>query len=120
MPTTYKILFIQIYIFLNKLIGIFELFKPIFKDSRPTKNSGASNSDGDIVSPYFRIECKYRTTDNITIKKKVWDKLCSEIPIGSEKIPLLCYRNQYKDTWAVLHIADFIRLIKEVYNDKER
>lgn len=98
---------------------IAELFKPIFKESRPTKNSGASNSDGDIVSPYFRIECKYRGKDNITIRKCVWDKLCSEIPIGSQKIPLLCYRNQHKDTWAVLHIKDFIRMCEVIY-DKEK
>ncbi len=98
---------------------IADLLSGIDKYARPTKASGASSEIGDILHQYFIVECKYRATDNITIRKRVWDKLCSEIPIGSKKIPLLCYRNQHHDTFAVLEIKDFIRLIKEVYNDKE-
>ena len=97
---------------------IADLLSGVDKHTRPTKASGASTEIGDILNQYFIVECKYRGTDNISIRKRVWDKLCSEIPIGSKKIPLLCYRNQHRDTFAVLHIKDFIRLIKEVYKSE--
>ena len=93
------------------------LFEPIFKYSKPTKNSGATYSDGDIVNPYFMIECKQRSTNNITINSKVWKKLCGEIPIGSLKIPLYILSNIENEKWVVLNLKDFINMVNKLYKE---
>lgn len=83
--------------------------------SRPTIGSGSKKEISDIVNEYFYVECKKRNTKDITLKKKVWDKLCAEIPIGSQKIPLYILENESKDRFVVLDIKDFARMIGELY-----
>lgn len=87
----------------------------ILKDTtiRPTKASGASTQLGDILNSKFIIECKQRTTQDITIKEKVWNKLMGELPLGSIRIPLYILENKNKKRWAVLDLEDFFRIIKE-------
>lgn len=92
--------------------GMFECVDP---KSRPTVGSGSKLEIGDVVSKYFYVEAKVRNTKDITLKKKVWDKLCSEIPIGSQKIPLYILENISKDRFVVLDIKDFTRMIGELY-----
>jgi hypothetical protein len=87
--------------------------KDIDLTARPTKASGASTELGDILNSKFFCECKYRETDNVTINRKVWKKLLYEIPVGSLKIPLYILQNKHKETFMVLDIKDFIRLITE-------
>jgi len=95
-------------------------FCSIFQDKtiRPSKNSGASNGLGDIYNPYFYVECKQRTTKNITIKKDTWDKLCSEIPLNSKKIPLYVLENKNKDKFALLDFIEFCRIMKRLYSER--
>ena len=80
---------------------------------RPTKASGASTQLGDIMCKDFLIECKKRNTKNITINENVWNKLLSELPIDSLRIPLYILENKNKKRWAVLDLEDFFTLIKE-------
>jgi macrodomain Ter protein organizer (MatP/YcbG family) len=82
--------------------------------TKKTNNSGAVSNNGDILNKHFVIEAKHRNTKSITINQKVWRKLCSQIPIGSQKIPLYVLRNTDKETFAVLDFKDFFRLIKEL------
>ena len=89
------------------------LFKEFYEYSRPTKASGAKGEAGDIQQPWFICECKNRTTENITIKEKVWNKLCNEIPLSSKRLPLYILRNKNKKQWAVLQLEDFIRIFKK-------
>lgn len=95
------------------------IFAEIFQNKaiRPTKGSGCGNEIGDISNPYFYVECKQRTTKDITIKKDVWDKLCSELPLNSIKIPLYILENKNKDKFAVLSFTDFCRIMKRLYNE---
>jgi hypothetical protein len=87
----------------------------ILKDDsiRPTKASGASTQLGDIVCKQFLIECKQRSTKNITIKADVWNKLVSEIPIGSKRVPLYVLENDNNKVWVCMSFWDFCNLIKE-------
>lgn len=88
--------------------------------TRQTKNSGAVNNDGDILNKYFVTEAKHRNTKNITVSQKVWRKLCSQISIGSQKIPLYVLRNEDKETFAVLGFRDFYNLIRRIYGKTEK
>ena len=84
--------------------------------ARLTKNSGANLKKGDLdfsVGNYsFRVECKKRNTKDITVKKKVFDKLKSEIPTHVNKIPLYVLENVTEDKYVVLELKDFIFLLK--------
>lgn len=91
------------------------LLEDIDSKCRPTKASGASTEISDVLSKYFYIECKKRDTADITVKSKVWRKLCSEIPIGSQKVPLYILQNKENETFVVLDIKDFVRMITQIY-----
>lgn len=94
---------------------IADYLKEIDSTAKPTKNSGASTQIADILNKYFFIEAKKRNTENITIKAKVWDKLCNEIPVGSLKIPLYINQNVHNETLVTLDLKDFVSLLKEIY-----
>lgn len=90
-----------------------ELFKDIYPHARPTKASGARGEHGDVQQPYFIIECKSRSTESITIKEKVWNKLCNELPISTKRLPLYILRNKNNKQWVVLQLEDFIKIFKK-------
>lgn len=92
-----------------------ECMKVIDPKSRPTIGSGSKSEISDIVNQFFYVECKKRNTRDITLKKQVWDKLCSEIPTGSLKVPLYVLENESGDKYAVLDLKDFIRMVAELY-----
>ena len=98
---------------LEKFIA--DYLKAIDSTARPTKNSGASTQIADVLNKYFFIEAKKRNTENITIKSKVWRKLCNEIPVGSLKIPLYINQNIHNETFVTLDLKDFIQIVKEIY-----
>ena len=79
------------------------------------KNSGANNEKGDISGSYWKIECKKRNTEDITLKKKVWDKLCSEIRVGTNQIPLYILENSSKDRFVVMSLEDFKMEMEKAY-----
>lgn len=80
---------------------------------KQTSNSGAGMLKGDLVSSQFKIECKKRNVENISINRKVWNKLCSEIVEGSLKTPLLIVENSFGEKWAILQLDDFARIMNE-------
>jgi hypothetical protein len=94
---------------------ISDYLKEIDNTAKPTKNSGASTQIADVLNKYFFIEAKKRNTDNIIIKHKIWNKLCSEVPLHSLKIPLYINQNIHNETLVTLDIKDFILLLKEIY-----
>lgn len=102
---------------LEKFIA--DYLKEIDSTAKPTKNSGASTQIADVLNRYFYIEAKKRNTDNITIKHRVWEKLCSEIPLQSLKIPLYISQNKHNDTLVTMDIKDFIRIVKETYGTQK-
>jgi len=88
----------------------------IDKKTKLSNNSGAVSGNGDIINKYYVVECKKRNTESVTIDRKVWNKLCGSIVIGSIKTPLLILENKHKEKWAVIDLHDFERLNGEAYD----
>ena len=69
---------------------IVERLKEIDPFCKPTKQSGGGTIKNDIqTSCGLGIECKQRASKSVTIDYKVWEKLNEEIPLHSNKIPVL-------------------------------
>lgn len=94
---------------------VLESLKKFDKTLHRTKNSGANNEKGDISGRYWKIECKQRNTEDITLKKKVFDKLCSEIRVGTNQIPIYILENSFKDKFVVMSFQDFEREMEKIY-----
>ena len=77
-----------------------------------TKGSGNQGQISDINNPYFCIECKNKSTENITIVEKVWQKLLSEIPLHSKRLPMYVLRNKNQKTWCVMEANDMFTILK--------
>jgi len=92
------------------LVAYLEEIDPKTKQSN---NSGAVSNDGDILNKYFVVEAKHRNVKDITLKSDIWRKLSSQIPIGSQKIPLYVLRNEKNETFAVLDFKDFLELARK-------
>lgn len=92
----------------------------IDKKTRLSNNSGAVSGNGDIINSHYVVECKKRNTESVKIDKKVWDKLCASIPIGSVKCPLLVLENSSGEKWAVLQLNDFEKLNGEAYGSSKK
>lgn len=88
--------------------------------ARSTKASGGSTEKGDVHNQIgLHIEAKQRSTKSVTIDYKVWEKLCQEIPLHVDRIPLLALENQDKKRWAVLDLDDFLTLYVELIKYRE-
>lgn len=79
--------------------------------ARPTKASGASTEIADILSYLFYVECKYRSTQNITIDRKVWIDFLGKLAKPT-KLPIYVLENEPGDRFVVLDADDFFRLAK--------
>jgi hypothetical protein len=90
----------------------------IDKKSRPTIGSGSKTEIGDILNKNFYVECKYRNTKDVTLKQDVWDKLCSEVPLSSTKIPIYVLKNNTNQIFVVSDIKDFINIIEKAFKEK--
>ena len=99
---------------------ICEKFKALGINARPSNGSGNKGSNGDISGiKDFTIEAKVRNTKDITIKNDVWDKLCSEIPLHSSRLPVYVLQNKAKKRWAVMNLNDFFDMYEELLKLKE-
>ena len=77
--------------------------------------SGAKSEKSDISGQFWRMELKSRNTKDISVKQKVWNKLCSEIPVGKNQVPLYIIENASKEKFVVMNFADFIRYMEKIY-----
>lgn len=97
---------------------VVERLKEIFPDTLFSKNSGGgkrNSSIADITNSILAIECKQRKElKNYNFKKDEWQKLCNELPINSEKIPIFIKgTNDLKDIKVILNFNDFLEILKE-------
>jgi hypothetical protein len=90
---------------------VLEILQKTDARARLTNNSGAVSNDGDISHKDWVCECKLRNTESITIDRKVWKKVCSQIKVGSLKSPVLFLENVHEERFVVLELNDFARLI---------
>lgn len=99
---------------------IAEKLKDIDPNARSTKGSGNQGELGDVNNSVdLCIECKQRNTKSVTIKEDTWEKLCNEIPLHSERTPVLALENKDKKRWAVLDLDDFLDLYIELHSLRE-
>lgn len=94
----------------------FELFilskiKEIDNTARLSRNSGASLDISDIVSKDYYIECKNWDKSNIIMRISDWNKLVSQMPISSSKIPIYCFQNKDSKRFAILEVEDLIQIL---------
>ncbi len=90
-----------------------------YPNARRSNGSGNKGEAGDISGQdLFTCELKNRATDSITIKEDVWQKLKSEIPLHSKRLPLYILRNKNKTTWAVMNVDDFFTILKGYLENK--
>ena len=100
-------------------IFIAKNLKDIDKYSRPTRGSGCGNELGDVANEYFYIECKQNLTkENLILKRNVWQKHISNLPINNFKIPFVALENMYNERFIILEAKDFFGIIKKAYKNE--
>ena len=100
---------------------IVERLKEIDPFCRPTIGSGNKGEKTDIKTDCgLGIEAKQRNTKSVTIDNEVWSKLCSEIPLHADRIPMLALENKEGKRWAVLDLDDFLNLYIELTELRQR
>jgi len=86
--------------------------KDIDRYAKPTKNSGASGSIGDVSNRYFFVECKQRLTkDNIILQRSVWRKHINSLPINTHKLPIAVIENKHNERFVIMNIDDFFDIV---------
>jgi hypothetical protein len=97
---------------------IVNAFESIGLKAKRTNGSGNQMAKGDVqVEDLFICEAKARNTKDITVKSDVWNKLKSEIPLHSKRLPLYILRNQHNDTLVCLDLNDFIEILKKTQKE---
>jgi len=87
--------------------------KEIDPQARLSRGSGCGNDIGDIVSYKFFVECKKRNTKSVQVNNNVWNHLLAQLPINTQKIPLLALENHDGKRWIVIDCEDFFKILKE-------
>lgn len=95
---------------------IVERLKEIDKHCSRSPGSGNGGCKGDMKTNLpIHIECKQRSTKDITIRMDVWEKLKGEIPFHVDKLPVYCLEQKDKKRFAVLELDDFLELYIKLY-----
>jgi len=91
-----------------------------YEYARRSRGSGNKGEAGDIAGQDLAVvECKKRNTKNITIKEDTWEKLCKEIPLHSERIPMYILENMNNKRWAVVEVGDLFHLLSYYVANKK-
>lgn len=85
-------------------------------EARPTKASGGSTELGDVSNTMFMVECKQRDKIHPVIDVHVWAKNKAELPLESEKIPLLVLENTAEQRFAVMEADYFFDMIDDFFS----
>jgi len=107
----------------NKLEAwVASMLKKIDKHARPSKASGASTENYDLQTEIpLAIECKIRNIKNPVINLITWDKLLNEIPMRSNRTPVLFLQNVHGDKFAVLNAEDFFNdFLYQMYEQEDK
>lgn len=94
---------------------IAERLKQIDPYARSTKGSGNKGEQGDVNNSVgLTVECKLRNTKSAQINIEQWKDLLSEIPLHSERLPLLALQNKEGKRWGVMDLDDLLDLYVEL------
>jgi len=88
--------------------------KEIDPNARSSKGSGNCGEIADVNNKFLAIECKDTDKKSVTFKKEVWDKLVSEVPFHSQRIPMYALEDKDYNKWAVLDLDDFLDIFVEL------
>lgn len=86
-----------------------EKLRKLDRFSRPTKASGAGTEIGDVLNNHFYVECKMRSTKNVTIDRKVMTKLLGQ-RARKDKWCIYALQNQFEDKYIVMDADEFFLL----------
>lgn len=96
----------------NYILQAVKRFDP---KARLSRGSGCGNDIADIQSSYLFIEAKKRTNvRNMPIDMDVWQHLLNQMPIKTDKIPVLVTENSEGIKMAHLDFDTFMGLMGKV------
>ncbi len=101
-------------------LWVASMLQKIDKYARKSKASGGSTESFDIQTNIpLAIECKIKRTNlNPVISMITWDKLLAEIPMRSDRTPVLFIENTHGKRFAVLDANDFFEyFLYEIYEE---
>lgn len=82
----------------------------IDKNAKRTPGSGNKGRKGDVDNKYLLIEAKYTDKKSISLKSDIWERLKSELPLHSNRIPMYALKDGEGHKWAVLDLDDFFEI----------
>jgi len=82
--------------------------RDIDTNTRSTKGSGNKGELGDVNNKYMIVECKLRNVKSPSIDLKTWLKLNREVPMSSERFPMLALKQKNGYKFAVLDLDQFL------------
>ncbi len=91
----------------------------IDKHAKRTPGSGNKGIKGDVDNKYLLIEAKYTDKKSISLKSDVWEKLLSELPLHSNRLPMYALKDGEGHKWAVLDLDDFLDMFIELVQYRE-
>jgi Holliday junction resolvase len=91
----------------------------IDKYAKRTPGSGNKGIKGDVDNKYLLIEAKYTDKKSISLKRDIWKKLLSELPLHSSRIPMYALKDGEGNKWAVLDLDDFLDMFIELTKYRE-
>ena len=85
--------------------------------ARPTRGSGSHTEIGDVSNKLFFVECKEKhTRDNVIMDyRNEYLKLCEDMPIGTQKIPIVVTENKARDKFVIIRADDFFDIVDLAY-----
>ena len=97
-----------------------EKFKEL-KDfiARHTRGSGNKTEIGDVYTSNFFVECKSWNKKNVNIPISVINKLLSQLPINTEKIPIWIFENSENRKFVIMQGELFFKVL-EPYIKKQK
>ena len=98
---------------------IAQKLRDVDPNTRSTKASGAKGELGDVNNKYMIVECKLRNVKSPSINLKTWLKLNREVPISSERFPMLALKQKDGYMFAVLDLDQFLDDFVELTQRRE-
>jgi len=95
-----------------------------------TRNSGATNFDGDMVvhlpnenpsdpsSTYLRTECKFKSTTGFSISKEHWTRI-KEKSLMHGGIPAYIFENKDHHYFLTITLKDFSSLVENIWQSSQ-
>lgn len=96
-----------------------DYLKPLDKNSRPTRGSGNGTEIGDVINNICYVEAKNWNKSNLIIDMSIWQHLINQLPISTNKFPILVQKNNEDKIFISLDIKDFFNILYKAYKIEE-